>query len=119
MRPDFERVNRTEVCPSKTEKCVIIGVPVAIRGFAKVGEIVSVCCGPAEVLPGAEIFDANPDAVHKFVVSQKIKVDIPITFGAITEVGKPDVDFDDSECRNCGGGCGCKDDDDDDDDDEQ
>ena len=99
------------LCPTVGVKEIEISVPVAIKGYAEIGEIQTKCCGPAEIVPNSSFCPGRNDAVARYVIREKIRVEVPITFGAKTKVGEYRVDYDDRpDEQECGCGeqeCGC------------
>jgi|GEM_PF-3008995 len=87
-------------CPVLEKQELCIGVPISIRGFAEVGEVKTIC-GEHEVICGTNDFQGHHDAVDEFVVKQKITVEIPLTFGAKTQIGESIVLFDCEKKGNC------------------
>ena len=82
------------VCERKAERDIDIYVPVLVKGFAEVGEIQTKCEGPCSVIHGSHHCPGRHDANACFVICQKVKVEVPVTFGAITEVDEYKVDAD-------------------------
>ncbi len=92
MNGEYEQHIVKELCPTVGTVEVDVGVPVCVKAFAHVGKVKTECIGKAEIIPGSDCCKGKPDNVCKFVISQKIKVEIPVMFGAKTEVGEPSVD---------------------------
>ena len=109
MKHEIKQFVNDELCHRKARKEVEISLPVEIRGFAKVGEVEAKCCGHAEIVPNSDFCPGEHDAVVKFVIRQKIKVEIPVTFGVKTDVGEEKMHFDES-IDLCGCECGCNED---------
>lgn len=76
-----------ERCDTKAFQSATICVPVTIAPFAKVGTIVTECCGRPEVSQKHTKCKGVENGSCKFTISQKIKVEIPVEFGANTTVG--------------------------------
>ena len=76
-----------ERCDTKATKTSTICVPVTIAPYAKVGTIVTECCGKPEVSEKHTKCKGVENGSCKFTISQKIKVEIPVEFGANTTVG--------------------------------
>lgn len=94
MNGEYEQHIVKELCPTVGVAEVEVGVPVCIKAFAHVGKVKTQCIGKADIIPDTDICKGKPDNVCKFVISQKIKVEIPVMFGAKTEVGEASVDCD-------------------------
>lgn len=100
MRYDEER------CDTKALQTATICVPVTIAPFAKVGTIVTECCGKPEVSQRHTKCKGIENGSCKFTISQKIKVEIPVEFGANTTVGGTFVECectapkDDTDCED-------------------
>ena len=94
MKCEFKEFSHN-ACPVLEKKELTISIPVSIKGFAEVGEV-KTKCGCHETICGDDCKGCH-DAEDKFVITQKINVEIPLTFGAKTKVGEAIVDFDD-EC---------------------
>ena len=99
----MEHCHGSGTCPTVAAKEVQISVPVSIRAFAEVGDIRTTCIGAAVITPNGAHPRRHCDNVFKFVISQCIKVDVPVVFGCNTEVGEACADFEESS----GGDCGC------------
>ena len=85
-----------ERCETKAIQTATICVPVTIAPFAKVGTIVTECCGRPEISQKHCGCKGVENGNCKFTISQKIKVEIPVEFGANTTVGGTFVDC---ECQ--------------------
>lgn len=92
MNKEYEQHIIKELCPTMGVQEVEVGVPVCIKAFAHVGKVKTECVGNAEIIPGAETCKGTPDGVCKFIISQKIKIEIPVMFGAKTEIGEAAID---------------------------
>lgn len=84
-----------ERCDTKAYQSATICVPVTITPFAKVGEILTECCGKPEISHKYGKCKGIENGNCKFTISQKIKVEIPVEFGANTTIGGTFV-----ECEN-------------------
>ena len=84
MNKEYEQHIIKELCPTMGVQEVEVGVPVCIKAFAHVGKVKTECIGNAEIIPGAELCKGKPDGVCKFIISQKIKIEIPVMFGVLT-----------------------------------
>ena len=90
-----------EICPTVGFQDVTVGVPVEIKPFAQVGKVHTQCLGKPSIGKGKDECEGKSDEICRFTVSQKIRVEVPVMFGAKTEVGKAKV-----SCKE--EGCLCK-----------
>ncbi len=90
-----------EVCPALGYQDVTVGVPVEIRPFARVGKIKTECIGKPVIDRNGRICEGNPKEICRFTVCQKIRVEVPVIFGAKTEVGEARIN-----CKHGGFPCG-------------
>lgn len=81
-----------ETCPVLGFQDVTVGVPVEIKPFAHVGKIKTECMGKPIIKRGTSSCDGKPGQVCKFTVSQKIRIEVPVVFGAKTKVGEAGID---------------------------
>ncbi|MDO4200344.1 MAG: hypothetical protein Q4D57_06315 [Clostridia bacterium] len=81
-----------ETCPVLGFQDVTVGVPVEIKPFAEVGKVKTECMGKPTVRRGTTNCEGRPGQVCKFTVSQKIRVEVPVVFGAKTKVGEASID---------------------------
>jgi hypothetical protein len=93
------------VCPSVGTQFATVSIPVTVKPFAVSGPATVECCGEP-VITGDEPCHGKVGGVCHFVISQKIKIGIPVDFGASARVGEAYVDCDHAVigCEN-GGGC--------------
>ena len=63
-----------EVCPALGVQDVVVGVPVEIKPFAKVGRVKTECMGKPIIKRGPKECEGKPRCTCKFTVSQKIRV---------------------------------------------
>ncbi len=89
-----------EVCPAVGYQDVVVGVPVEIKPFAKVGKIKTECIGKPVIDRGGKVCEGRHREICKFTVSQKIRVEVPVIFGAKAEVGEAQI-----ECKHHGFPC--------------
>lgn len=79
-------------CKVKTQQEAIVCVPVTVTPYANVGEIVSECCGAPIISYKGNSCKGIENGSCSFTISQKIRVQIPVDFGADTTVGGTFVD---------------------------
>ena len=96
-------------CPCKTSEEVSVTVPVSVSAHADRGNVELRCMGPSVITRDC---DRDPcSATHRFCITQRMRVDIPIKFEAQADIGKECVKFascekdddDDEKCK-----CSCK-----------
>ncbi|MDR0862837.1 MAG: hypothetical protein LBN30_08725 [Oscillospiraceae bacterium] len=96
-------IQNAHACPVLGTKYALVGVPVTIKPFAIPGPI-SVECYGEPIITDDEHCHGKVGQVCHFTIAQKIKIEIPVDFGAAVKVGETFVD-----CDICGdGGCGNK-----------
>lgn len=81
-----------EICPALGFQDVKVGVPVEIKPFAKVGKVKTECVGKPIIERDGKMCEGKPKETCKFTISQKIRVEVPVLFGAKTEVGEALID---------------------------
>lgn len=86
-----------EVCPAIGFQDVTVGVPVEIKPFAHVGKVTTECVGKPIIKRGTSSCEGKPGEVCRFTMSQKIRVEVPVVFGAKTKVGEAGIN-----CRHHG-----------------
>lgn len=85
-----------ETCPALGIQEVKVGVPVEIKPFARVGRVKTECIGKPIIDRSGKDCEGLPREVCKFTISQKIAVEVPIIFGAKTEIGEARIN-----CKHC------------------
>lgn len=93
-------------CPAVGYQEVNVSVPVTIRAFGEAGNVKTECLGESVVTSGDEADSSGePGGVCRLTISQKLRVEIPVIFGARAEVGDASVDCGCSEstsgCNAC------------------
>lgn len=71
---------------------VSVCIPVTIKPFGEVGNAKTQCLGKAVVASGCDHCPGKPGEVCKFTISQKLRVEVPVIFGARAEIGEAAVD---------------------------
>lgn len=95
---DKDKVGCTAVGYQDVNVCI----PVTIKPFGEAGNAKTQCMGKAVVTPGCDICPGKPGDVCKFTISQKLRVEVPVVFGARAEIGEASVDC---ECGESVGDC--------------
>ena len=86
-------------CPVKAFEELDVTVPMEVHAFAEIGEVTCCCLDSARITRNADKVRGCPHACSKFTISQKLRVDIPITFVTETEVGEAHIDFESFSSR--------------------
>ena len=95
-------------CPTVSTHYTTVSVPVSIVPFANPGTISIQCCGAPEISPG-NTPTGEVNGCCSFTISQTMRVEIPMVFGASVLMGETYV-----ECGGTSGtaegdcGCGCE-----------
>lgn len=84
-------------CSSVGYQDVNVCIPVTIKPFGEVGNAKTKCLGRAVVSYGCDHCPGKTGDVCKFTISQKLRVEVPVIFGARAEVGEASVDCGDCE----------------------
>lgn len=74
-------------CQSTFYQTETVSVPVAVKPYAVPGETSAVCCGDPTITQGNTACHGDRGTVCYFTVSQKLCIEIPITFGAEVRTG--------------------------------
>ncbi|MBQ8600009.1 MAG: hypothetical protein IJ407_01320 [Clostridia bacterium] len=109
MNLDYE--NRPEK-PSDPVGCPVVGyqdvdvsVPVTIKPFGEVGNAKTQCVGKPVVCSDRKEHHGKSCEVCRFTISQKLRVEVPVIFGARAEIGEATVDCGraetDEKCKDC------------------
>lgn len=88
-------------CSAVGAQNVNVNVPITVKPFGEVGNAKVHCLGKA-VVKDSEHCHGEPGGVCKFTISQKMRVDVPVTFRAKAESGEAFVDC---GCTESKGGC--------------
>lgn len=79
--------NQQESCNSTFFQTETVCVPVTVRPFAVPGEAKATCCGDPIISNGAVTCPGTQRNECHFTISQKLCIEIPISFGADVETG--------------------------------
>ena len=88
-------------CPAMSCQDVTVCVPVTIKPYGQVGNAKVQCLGQPVVRSGCENCPGTVDGVCQFTISQKLKVQVPVFFGARAEAGKAIVDCGCGQWEDC------------------
>lgn len=87
-------------CETFTYQTATVCAPVVVTPTAVAGPTRTLCCGDPVVSPGER---ACPSGARNcfFTVSQRVCIEIPITFGATAAVGEPRINCEDVSIDGC------------------
>lgn len=90
----------SELCETYTYQTATVCAPVTVTPTAVPGTTRTICCGDPIVTPGV---GECPSSVRHcyFTVSQKVCIEIPITFGATATVGNPSIECETPSGEGC------------------
>lgn len=88
-----------EKVPQKPKTCPALGIqnatvclPVKVSPFAVTGPVKLQCCGEPIVLPSCGHCHGKVNGTCEFTISQKIRVELPVEFGATVNIGETFVE---------------------------
>lgn len=82
-------------------------VPVTINTFAEAGEPIVECCDSPEIKPGSKCCGCKEDCKCEFTVTQTMRIQLPLFFGADIGVGEACIEaggtsaLSNGECSSC------------------
>jgi len=79
-------------CSAVGYQDVNVCIPITIKTFGEAGNAKTQCLGKAVITSGCDECPGKVNDVCKFTISQKLRVEVPVIFGARAEVGKASVD---------------------------
>lgn len=88
-------------CSATGYQDVNVCIPVTIKPFGEAGNAKTKCLGKAVVSAGCDHCPGKPGDVCKFTISQKLRVEVPVIFGARAEVGEASVECGCAESEKC------------------
>lgn len=91
-------------CSAVGYQDISVSVPITIKAFGEAGNAKTQCLGQATITSGCRESSGKHDRECKFTVSQKLRVEVPVIFGARAEVGETTIDCGraDHEDPDCG-----------------
>lgn len=96
MENNFEPISECKKedigCPTMAYQDVNVCVPVTIKAFGEVGNATTKCLGKAVITSGCDPCVGGVDEVCKFAVNQKLRIEVPVIFGARAEAGEAIID---------------------------
>lgn len=87
-------------CPAVGYQDVNVCIPVTIKPFGEAGNVRTQCLGNPVISSKCDTCSGNPGGVCKFTISQKLRVEVPVIFGAKAEVGEAVIDCQQKEETN-------------------
>lgn len=90
-------------CSAITCQDVDVCIPVTIKPFGEAGNVKTTCEGKARIKAGCDHCPGKPGGVCKFTISQRLRVEVPVIFGAKAEIGEASV-----ECGCAKSDCDCE-----------
>lgn len=97
-------------CPTLTSYEATACVSVEVCPFATPGTISIECCGDPIIHDCCDQCYGTANGCCDFTISQSMRVDIPVTFGANVQIGETYVyggQIDGGDSDGCGCGCDC------------
>lgn len=107
MNEDTRKTCEEENDIGCTETCysdISIGIPVTIKPFGKIGNAKTQCLESSVVFDKEADCARNTDNYCRLIITQKLRVEIPVVFGANVEAADAFID-----CP-CNHHCNCTDD---------
>lgn len=91
----------TQTCPAVGSQSAAVCLPVTICPYATTGPATVHCCGKPTVDKCCERCKGKPCGSCEFTITQVIRVDVPVEFGATVKTGETFVEC---ICRDGDGG---------------
>lgn len=79
-------------CPAVGIQNVNICVPITVKPFGEAGNATVQCLGCPIVMPGCDHCPGKPGDVCKFTISQKLRIEVPVVFGARAQAGEASIE---------------------------
>lgn len=79
-------------CPAVGYQDLNVCIPISVKAFGEVGNAKTQCLGKSIVSSGCGACEGKPGEVCKFTISQKLRVEVPVIFGARAEAGEAIID---------------------------
>lgn len=105
--------NFEEITPQVKDEigCSIMGyqdvdvcIPITVKAFGEVGNAKTQCLGKSVISCGCDACAGKSGEVCKFTISQRLRVEVPVIFGARAEAGETIIDCGCTEKTDC---CSC------------
>lgn len=79
-------------CPAVGSQTATICLPVTVKPYALTGKAKLECCGKPVIAPACKKCHGIPNGKCEYTISQTIRVDLPVEFGATVATGETFVD---------------------------
>lgn len=80
---------------------VDVCIPITIKAFGEVGNAKTHCLGKSVISSGSDAYSGKTGEVCKFTISQRLRVEVPVIFGARAEAGDAIIDCGCTEKTGC------------------
>jgi len=91
--------NGSQNCQTFTYQTATVCAPVVVTPVATPGTTRTICCGDPVITPGAQCPSTTRHCY--FTVSQRVCIEVPITFGATAEVREPRIECEEPSGEGC------------------
>lgn len=98
-RAGYDEMGKTIYVDQEKAGCSAVGyqdvnvcIPVTIKPFGEAGNAKTRCLGKAIVSSDCDDCPGKPGDVCRFTISQKLRVEVPVVFGARAEIGEASID---------------------------
>lgn len=98
---NFERHVMESGCPVTAVEELDVTVPATVRAHAEVGRVNLRCVGACVITCNSDEVTGRPNAVSRFTIKQRLRVDIPVKFEVEAYVGEGHVDYGSVDIREC------------------
>lgn len=88
-------------CSTVGYQDVDVCVPITIKAFGEVGNAKTQCLGKSVISSGSDVCPGKPREVCKFTISQRLRVEVPVIFGARAEASEAIIDCGCTEKTDC------------------
>lgn len=79
-------------CSTVGYQDVDVCIPITIKAFGEAGNAKTQCLGKSVISSGSDACWGKPGGACKFTISQKLRVEVPVIFGARAEAGEAIID---------------------------
>lgn len=79
-------------CSVVSYQDVDVCIPVTIKAFGEAGNAKTECIGKPVITKDCDVCPGKIGGLCKFTISQKLRVEVPVIFGARAEIGEAAVD---------------------------
>lgn len=88
-------------CSAVGYQDVDVCIPITIKAFGEVGNAKTQCLGKSILSSDFNVCAGRPGEVCKFTISQRLRVEVPVIFGARAEAGEAIIDCGCTEKTDC------------------